>query len=205
MAGEEIIHVIDDDPMIRGALGSLFRSVGLQYKAYASGPEFLDASVPTTGGCLLLDIRLPGINGFDLHLEIARRGIRLPVVFMTGHGDIPMSVRGMKAGAVDFLPKPFRDQDLLDAVNLALATGRQRRQEDGRLQDLRGRFALLSDRQREVVELVAAGRMNKEVAHALGLSEVSIKRYRGQAMRKMGARSFADLVKDMAQIQGRDV
>ena len=200
METQETIYVIDDDPSIRGALGSLFRSVGMWCIGYSAGSDFLNAFSPRMEGCLVLDVRLPGMNGLDLQVEMSRLGIRLPVVLMTGHGDIPMSVRGMKAGAVDFLPKPFRDQDMLDAVTHALAVNRERWRDEKKLSDLRSRFAGLSDRQRQVTELITDGKMNKEVAYALGLSEVTVKAYRGQAMRKMGARSLAHLVKDIALI-----
>lgn len=190
-----IVHIIDDDASLRDALGGLFRSVGLKSHAYGSATEFLSADVADEAGCLVLDIRLPGLNGLDFQAQLAEHGVRLPVVLMTGHGDVPMSVRGMKAGAVDFLTKPFRDQDMLDAVATAIARDRERRASSSKTDALRAQFATLSPREQQVMAHVVAGKMNKQVAGELALSEITVKIHRGAAMRKMGARSLADLVR----------
>jgi FixJ family two-component response regulator len=189
------IHIVDDDASLRAALDSLFRSTGLATRQYGSAAEFLGAPHAGEPGCLVLDVRLPGVSGLDFQDQLAARGVRLPVVLMTGHGDIPMSVRAMKAGAVDFLAKPFRDQDMLDAVAAALARDLARRESDGKLDALKTALATLSPRERQVMILVAAGKMNKQVAGVLGLSEITVKIHRGAAMRKMGARTLADLVR----------
>lgn len=195
MSGKAAFHVVDDDESLRAALDSLFRSAGLATRLYGSPAEFLGAPREDGPGCLVLDVRLPGMSGLDFQEKLTGAGVRLPVVFMTGHGDIPMSVRGMKAGAIDFLTKPFRDQDMLDAVAQALARDQQRREEEGKIDALRERLATLSPRERQVMALVAAGKMNKQVAGDLDLSEITVKIHRGAAMRKMGARSLADLVR----------
>jgi FixJ family two-component response regulator len=198
-----LVCVIDDDSSVRDALSSLLRSVGLKVKLYGSAPEFFESEVPAEAGCLVLDIRMPGLSGLDFQDRLVKANINLPVIFMTGHGDIPMSVRAMKAGAVDFLTKPFRDQDMLDAVTVALERDRQRRQSEGEISDLRALFALLTAREREVMTLVTAGLMNKQIAGKIGLSEITVKIHRGHAMRKMKARSLADLVR-MAEALGLD-
>lgn len=190
-----IVHVVDDDASLAEALSSLFRSVGLEARTYGSAQAFLDAPAPDAPGCLVLDVRLPGLSGLDFQAQLAQLGVGLPVVLMTGHGDIPMSVRGMKAGAVDFLPKPFREQDMLDAVSAGIERDRQRRAADGGRRQLEDRFATLSPRERQVMALVTAGKLNKQVAGDLSLSEITVKIHRGAAMRKMGARSLADLVR----------
>lgn len=195
MSERTIVHIVDDDASLREALDSLLRSVGLEVRAYEAVPAFLAAEMPDLPGCLLLDVRLPGTSGLDFQEQLTGHGIHLPVVFMTGHGDIPMSVRAMKAGAVDFLPKPFRDQDLLDAVAGAIERDRQQRAARQEISGLEDRLATLSAREREVMALVTAGRMNKQVAGDLGLSEITVKIHRGAAMRKMGAQSLADLVR----------
>lgn len=192
------VHVIDDDRSMRLALDSLLRSVGYATRLYGSAPEFLQSEDRDGPGCLVLDIRLPGVSGLDFQAQLIGAGSRMPVILMTGHGDIPMSVRGMKAGAVDFLPKPFRDQDMIDAVAAAMEQEREARARAHGEDALRRRFGELSSREREVMSLVAAGLMNKQVAFELGLSEITVKIHRGNAMRKMEARSLADLVK-MAQ------
>ncbi|MFN3857392.1 MAG: response regulator transcription factor [Caulobacter sp.] len=197
----QIVHIVDDDQALRESLDSLFRSMGLETRLYGSAQAFLDGGATDAPGCLVLDVRLPGLNGLDFQAQLNAAGVTLPVVLMTGHGDIPMSVRGMKAGAVDFLAKPFRDQDMLDAVAQALERDRQTRAERSGLDDLRTRFAQLSPREREVMGLVASGLMNKQVAFQLGLSEITVKIHRGAAMRKMQARSLADLVR-MAEALG---
>lgn len=195
MSEPAVVHIVDDDASLREALGSLFRSVGLVSRSYGSAADFLRAELPDAPGCLVLDVRLPGLSGLDFQGQMGELGVRLPVVFMTGHGDIPMSVRGMKAGAVDFLTKPFRDQDMLDAVAAGIARDGQRRASEGDLKSVRDRFATLSPREREVMTLVTAGRLNKQVAGDLNLSEITVKIHRGSAMRKMEARSLADLVR----------
>jgi len=196
-----IVHVVDDDGSLRDALDSLFRSVGLETRTYGSARAFLDAPRPDAAGCLVLDIRLPGLSGLDFQAQLAEQGIGLPVILMTGHGDIPMTVRGMKAGAVDFLTKPFRDQDMLDAVAVAIERDRSRRETAREDADLAARYATLSARERQVMTLVTAGRMNKQVAGDLELSEITVKIHRGSAMRKMGARTLPDLVR-MAEALG---
>ncbi len=192
---DAIVHIIDDDASLRMAMDSLFRSVGLKTKTYGTTREFLDAKLEDRPGCLVLDVRLPGVSGLDFQEQLAGLGIHLPAILITGHGDIPMSVRAMKAGAVDFLPKPFRDQDMLDAVAAAIKRDSERRASDGHSGQVRDRFATLSPREREVMMLVTAGKMNKQVAGDLGLSEITVKIHRGSAMRKMGARTLADLVR----------
>ncbi len=187
--------VVDDDPSVRDALDSLLRSIGLQTQVLSSPAELLQAALPDLPGCIVLDVRLPGISGLDLQDQLAAQGIHLPIVFMTGHGDIPMTVRAMKAGAVDFLSKPFRDQDMLDAVSAAIERDRQRRQESAARDSLDSRYATLTPREREVMAHVVAGLMNKQVAGVLNLSEITVKIHRGNVMRKMGVRSLADLVR----------
>ena len=189
------VHVIDDDVSPREALSLLFPSLGLDVRTYASVQEFLDAGAHDGPGCILLDVRLPGISGLDFQLRRDGFGIHLPIVLMTGHGDVPMSVRAMKAGAVDFLPKPFRDQDIIDAVTAAIERDRERRAAESTTADIRDRYATLSPRERQVMALVTAGKMNKQVAFDLGLSEITVKTYRGAVMQKMAARTFADLVR----------
>ena len=201
MAEASIVHIIDDDASLRVALDSLFRSTGQATKLYDSVSAFLDAPAPDAPGCLVLDVRMPGMSGLDFQQKLEELGVRLPVVFMTGHGDIPMSVRAMKAGAVDFLAKPFRDQEMLDAVGAALERDRAQRAEGGKLDALKAAFAKLSPRERQVMALVAAGKMNKQVAGDLSLSEITVKIHRGAAMRKMGAKTLADLVR-MAEALG---
>lgn len=190
-----LVHIVDDDESLRRALDSLFRSVGLDTKTYGSAREFLDAKREDKPGCLVLDIRLPGMSGLEFQEQLAGHGVHLPAIMITGHGDIPMSVRAMKAGAVDFLPKPFRDQDMLDAVTAAIERDRKRRTSEGDTAQVRDRFATLSPREQQVMMLVTTGKMNKQVAGDLGLSEITVKIHRGAAMRKMGARTLADLVR----------
>lgn len=195
------VFVIDDDPSMREALSSLFRSVDLKVQLFASTAEFMEYKRPDGPSCLVLDIRLPGMSGLDFQAQLLKANIRIPIVFMTGHGDIPMSVNAMKAGAVDFLAKPFRDQDMLDAVAAALRRDEQAREAERSVQALRASYELLTAREREVVALVASGLMNKQVAGRLGLSEITVKVHRGQAMKKMKAKSLADLVR-MAESLG---
>lgn len=200
---DSLVFVVDDDAPLREALSSLLRSIGLRVATFASVAQFLQAPRPDGPSCLLLDVRLQGTSGLDFQAELNRDKVPLPIVFMTGHGDIPMSVRAMKAGAVDFLAKPFRDQDLLDAVNLALERDRLRRANAGVQQELEARFATLTPREKEIMKLAASGLMNKQIAGVVGTSEITVKIHRGSAMRKMQARTFADLVR-MAEALGMD-
>jgi FixJ family two-component response regulator len=197
-----ITHIIDDDPSLRSALQRLLRSVGLDSENYSSCTEFLNASKPDVPGCLLLDVRLPGISGLEFQAQLTALGIDIPVIFMTGYGDIPMSVQAMKAGAMDFLQKPFRDQDLLDAVNAAIEKDICRRQAQASSQLLVSRFDGLTERERQVMHLVTTGLLNKQIAFELGLSEVTIKLHRASVMRKMDASSLADLVKISEKLAG---
>jgi FixJ family two-component response regulator len=194
-AEESIIFIVDDDEAVRTALNSLFKSVGLNACLFGSAGELLRSKLPDVVSCIVLDVRMPGLSGLDFQAELAMAGISIPIIFMTGHGDIPMSVRAMKAGAVDFLTKPFRDQDMLDAVAKALERDRRRREAKRQLSDLQSRFESLTPREREVMALVATGLMNKQIAGELGVSEITVKIHRGHVMRKMGARSLADLVR----------
>jgi FixJ family two-component response regulator len=189
------VFVVDDDASVREALDSLFRSIGLQAKTFGSAAEFLQNKLPDAPSCLVLDVRLPGLSGLDFQTELAAAGLHIPIIFMTGHGDIPMTVKAMKAGAVEFLPKPFRDQDMLDAVQQALERDRERRQRSSGLAKLKSTFDTLTPREQEVMGLVTAGLMNKQVAGEIGVSEITAKVHRGNIMRKMGAKSLAELVR----------
>jgi FixJ family two-component response regulator len=188
------VLVIDDDALTRGALRSLFRSVGLSVQTFASATELLEHPPTAVPSCLVLDVRLPRLSGFALQTELNRLGLKIPIIFITGHGDIPMSVKAMKAGAVDFLTKPFRDQEMLDAVTGALERDLKRRREEQSNLESRTRFASLTPRERQIMALVTAGLMNKEVAFRIGISEMTVKIHRGHMMRKMGTKSLADLV-----------
>jgi len=191
---DQTVLVIDDDPLTRGALSSLFRSVGLNVRTFASATELLQNPLPAVPSCLVVDVRLPRLSGFDLQTELSRLGVKIPIIFITGHGDIPMSVKAMKAGAVDFLTKPFRDQEMLDAVTGAIERDLMRRREEQSNLDIRARFESLTPRERQIMALVTAGHMNKVVAARIGISEMTVKIHRGHVMRKMGTRSLADLV-----------
>jgi FixJ family two-component response regulator len=194
-AAESIVFVIDDDVSMRRALTNLFQSVGLEVGAFGSASELLTSKLPEVASCLVLDIRLPGLSGLDLQTELAKANIHIPIIFITGHGDIPMTVRAMKGGAVDFLTKPFRDQDLLDAVVSAIDKDRKRREADKTVASLQALYETLSSREREVLAFVAAGLLNKQIAAELDLAEITVKIYRGHIMKKMRAKSLADLIR----------
>jgi FixJ family two-component response regulator len=194
-AKEPIVFVVEDDASIRRALSNLFQSVGLEVELFGSASEMLRSELPDVASCLVLDVRLPGLSGLDFQAELAKADIRMPIIFMTGHGDIPMTVRAMKGGAVDFLTKPFRDQDMLDAVLTAIERDRNRREADKIVAKEKALFETLTSREREILTLVAAGLMNKQVAAELGLAEITVKIHRGHIMKKMAARSLADLVR----------
>jgi len=202
-AAEPVVYVVDDDESLRDALGSLFRSVGLRVEVFSSAADLLRTTFPDVDSCLVLDVRLPGVSGLDFQAQLSRDNNNIPIIFMTGHGDIPMSVRAMKAGAIDFLAKPFRDQDMLDAVNAAIERDRARRQTERSLAGVRALFASLTAREREIMGHVTAGLMNKQIAAEVGLSEITVKIHRGNVMKKMNARSLADLVR-MAEILNGD-
>ena len=195
MAEAPIVFVVDDDPSVRRAIKRLIGSVGLQAEVFASTQEFLRSQRPDAPSCLVLDIRLPGISGLDFQRELAAANTFIPIIFITAHGDIPMTVRAMKAGAVEFLTKPFRDQDLLDAIHVALEQDRSRRQEEAKIATLRKRLQSLTPREREVLPLVVSGLLNKQIAGEIGTSETTVKVHRSQLMRKMGADSLAELVR----------
>jgi FixJ family two-component response regulator len=199
-----VVHIVDDDASMRGALEGLFDSVGLGSQSYAAAGDFLSKSNTDKPGCIVLDIRLPDMNGLEFQNQLAQMGVRLPVIILTGYGDISMTVRAMKRGAVDFLSKPFRDQDLIDAVLTAVERDRQRRKSDHDVSQLQQRFGTLSNREQQVMLLVTAGKMNKQVAGELGISEITVKIHRGAAMRKMGAQTLADLVRmaDVVKAKG---
>ena len=190
-----MVLVVDDDSAMRDALTNLFLSVGLRVEVFGSAPELLRSSLPNAASCLVLDIRLPGVTGLDFQTELAEAGIHIPIIFMTGHGDIPMSVQAMKAGAVDFLTKPFRHHEMLHAVNRALAADRKKRAEQKTISELRVLYESLTSREREVFVLVTAGLVNKRIAAELGVSEITVKVHRTQVTRKMRTRSLADLVR----------
>jgi FixJ family two-component response regulator len=188
------VIVIEDDPSVREALGNLLRSVDLQTNLHGSVAEFLKVGCPDGPTCLVLDVRLPGRGGSDFQRELSKAGIHLPIIFITGHGDIPMSVQAMKGGAIEFMTKPFRDQDLLDAIQLRLERDRARRQNEKVIGLLQARFDSLTQREREVMALVVTGRVNKQIAFEIGISQITVKVHRGNVMRKMAATSLADLV-----------
>ena len=192
---EPIVYVVDDDAGIRAALGRLFRSVDLRAEFFASANELGQRKLPSVPSCLVLDVRLPGVSGFELHAELNKANIRIPIIFVTAYADVPMSVRAMKGGAVDFLTKPYRDQDMLDAVYAAIAFDRARLDAEHARRDVQNRFASLTPREREIMALVTTGLMNKQIAAEIGLSEITVKIHRGNLMKKMRAKSLADLVR----------
>lgn len=202
MAGAPLVFVVDDDPSVRSSLKFLISTVGLQVHGFDSAEAFLQAKPPDTTSCLVLDVRLHGLSGLDFQRELAARNIRIPIIFITAHGDIPMSVRAMKAGAVEFLTKPFRDQDLLDAIRSALDRDHGRREREKEVMDLQQRFASLSPREREVILMVVAGMLNKQIAGQLGTAENTVKVHRSRAMEKMRAQSLADLVRMIEKVRG---
>jgi RNA polymerase sigma factor (sigma-70 family) len=197
-----IVFIVDDDASVREALKNLIRSVGLRVELFASATEFLETQRPDAPSCLVLDVRLPGISGLDLQRRLADANVHVPIIIITGHGDIPMSVRAMKAGAIEFLTKPFRDQDLLDAIQVALERNRTRRQREAEIAVLRERFESLSPRERDVVTKVVCGMLNKQIADEIGIAENTVKVHRSRAMEKMQAQSLADLVKMVERLDG---
>jgi len=198
---DSLVLIVDDDEGVRRALANLFQSVGLDVLEFGSASELLQSRLPDVASCLVLDVRLPGLSGLDLQLELAKVNIRIPIIFMTGHGDIPMSVRAMKGGAIDFLTKPFRDQDMLDSVTTAIEQDRRQRDAARATSGLRDRLETLTEREREIFALVASGLMNKQIAGEIGVAEITVKIHRGRVMKKMGAKSLADLVR-MAEAVG---
>jgi FixJ family two-component response regulator len=194
-ASEPLVFIVEDDESMRRALSNLFQSVGLGVQVFGSASEMLEGKLPDVPSCLVLDIRLPGLSGLDFQAELANANIHIPIIFMTGHGDIPMSVRAMKGGAVDFLTKPFRDQDMLDAVTVAIERDRKRRENDKIVANLQTHFETLTPREREILAFVSSGLMNKQIAAELGLAEITVKIHRGHIMKKMGAKSLADLLR----------
>jgi FixJ family two-component response regulator len=192
---QAVVFIVDDDPSMRRSLESLLKSVGLDVRLFSSAQEFMQAARPDAPGCLVLDVRLPGMSGLTFQQELLKAGVAIPIIFITGHGDVPMTVRAMKAGAAEFLTKPFDEQVLLDAIDAAVERDRKRRRDTAGLAEVQGRYRTLTEREREVMKLVVAGRVNKQIAAELGLSLVTVKVHRGQVMRKMLARSVAELVR----------
>jgi len=202
MTGSPVVFVVDDDPSVRSSLKFLLSTVGLHVESFDSADTFLHKNPPDAPSCLVLDVRLPGLSGLDFQRELAARKISIPIVFLTGHGDIPMSVRAMKAGAVEFLTKPFRDQDLLDAVRIALERDRARREQEKEVMILQRRFDSLTSREREVISMVVSGKLNKQIADQLGTAESTVKVQRSRALEKMHAGSLVDLVRMIEKLNG---
>jgi RNA polymerase sigma factor (sigma-70 family) len=201
MTGAPIVFVVDDDPSVRSSLKFLLSTVGLQVESFASADAFLQKKAPDAASCLVLDVRLPGLSGLDFQRELAAKNTRIPIIFLTGHGDIPMSVRAMKAGAVEFLTKPFRDQDLLDAVRIALERDRARREQDKEVMVLQQRFDSLTSREQEVISMVVSGMLNKQIADQLGTAESTVKVQRSRAIEKMHAESLVDLIRMIEKLK----